>query len=151
MFDRRTGHEMLWLAVMQQAIADVSYASGQVRDDAEAWLTGGGNDFIECCERAGLDPDWALAQIRNRSIRLVLKNKSGELGPLARTRLMWLARHDWIKVKDFATEFGLRHPAARAQCVRFEGLGYVEMETRAGNRKGTAWVRLTPRGRALVH
>jgi hypothetical protein len=88
---------VLWMSVLQQAVMDalraprpthplvaaaVFYAEND-RDQARAWIEGGGKDFREVCTLAGVDPEWVqrmYAEGRARAPKLRTVRRFAEGG-----------------------------------------------------------------------
>ncbi len=63
------GFRALWRAIILQALEDAASNSKKSKEQyfktqAIHWLNHGGQDFVEVCDYAGLDPDYARKQIK---------------------------------------------------------------------------------------
>jgi len=160
MFDRSSGYTQLWLSVILQAIYDANYEDGDVQREAVDWLCRS-IDFDDACENAGIDPDWALTQLKDRPARAgIAEKQSRGLTPQQMLRLQWLEdQSGWVRAADLQSEFNLTQSTARLYAVRMEKLGYLERETRRGwseerdhgGGTGTAYMRVTDAGRAALY
>lgn len=64
--DPKTPEQLLWIAVIAQAVRD-AFSHTAEKQLAIAWLTTGSEDFACVCEMAGIDPKKALRIFRKQT------------------------------------------------------------------------------------
>jgi hypothetical protein len=66
-------------AVLDRALIDSFSCVPKIREDVEKWLVRDDQDFIDCCERAGLDSDLVFKVFK--LMKDILKGKKASFTP----------------------------------------------------------------------
>ncbi|MDX2074493.1 MAG: hypothetical protein SFX19_09065 [Alphaproteobacteria bacterium] len=89
--------ESLWKAVITQAVVDACSRNPRTdylsyKKEATQWLTGGSEDFIDVCLRAGLDPDHVRMQAKKSLMHPSLWRAAPKTGWRYEEKRRWRTR-----------------------------------------------------------